>query len=407
MPLFHYKLVDRAGKQTEGTVEAADKFSLYHAIKKEGVTIVSTSEVKGGGNSLFSMNINLPFLNSVKTQDKITFAKNLSKMIDAGLPVTRGLSIMERQAKGEFKKVLTKLNESLSQGTTFSDSMKVYPKVFSTLFVSMVKAGEESGNLSQALQNVGLQMEKSYALTRKIRGALIYPAVILSLMVVIGVLMMVYMVPTLTATFIGLGVKLPLSTRIIIFISNILKNYILIIIAAFFVLSILAVMAFRTPKGQRIFDFVLLRIPIIGQITKEINSARTARTLSSLLSSGVDILIAIGVTKEVIQNSYYKEVLLEVENTIQKGELMSAVFTRSPKLYPLFVGEMIAVGEETGKIGEMLMSIAGFYEDEVDQKTKDMTSVIEPFLMIFIGLAVGFFAISMLSPTYSLADAIN
>ena len=406
MPLFHYKLVDRSGKQTEGTAEAADKFALYHAIKKDGLTIVSTKELTGK-DSVFSMNIKLPFFGSVKAQDKITFAKNLSKMIDAGLPVTRGLSIMERQAKGEFKKVLVDLNESLSRGTTFSDSMKAHPKVFSTLFISMVKAGEESGNLSQALKNVGLQMEKSNTLSRKIKGALIYPAVILSLMVVIGALMMIYMVPTLTATFIGLGVKLPLSTRIIIFISNFLKDYILYVILGIIALSFGGVMAFKTEKGQRTFDFVLLRTPIIGQITKEINSARTARTLSSLLSSGVDILVAIGVTKEVIQNSYYKEVLIQVEDTIQKGELISSVFSRSSFLYPLFVGEMIAVGEETGKIGEMLMSIASFYEDEVDQKTKDMTSVIEPFLMIFIGLAVGLFAISMLSPTYSLADAIN
>jgi type IV pilus assembly protein PilC len=284
--------------------------------------------------------------------------------------------------------------------------MRKYPEVFSVLFVSMVRAGEESGNLSFALQNVGLQMDKSYQLTKKIRGALMYPAVIFSLMIVIGVLMMVYMVPTLTATFVGLGIKLPLSTRIIIAISDFLKSYLLFVIVGAVIFAFLSMVAFRTKRGQRMFDWVILHVPIISEIVKQINSARTARTLSSLLSSGVDVVVAIGVTKDVIQNSYYKEVLEKIQTTIQKGEQISTIFSANSHLYPLFVGEMVAVGEETGKTGEMLLSVALFYEDEVDQKTKDMSSIIEPLLMIFIGAAVGFFALSMLGPTYSLADAI-
>jgi type IV pilus assembly protein PilC len=404
MPLFHYNTVDKAGKQNEGTLEAKDKFDLYHTIKKEGNTVVFTEELKGSGG--FSFAKVMKFLDGVKTHDKITFAKNLSKMIEAGLPVTRGLSIIERQSHGQFKKILAGLGESLSRGNTFSDSMRAYPNVFSTLFVSMVRAGEESGNLSLALSNVGMQMEKSYLLTKKIRGALMYPAVVISLMVVIGVLMMVYMVPTLTSTFIGLGIKLPLSTRIIIAISDFLKSYFIFVIIGGVFSAVLATFFFRTTKGKRLMDIVLLHTPVIGGIVKEINSARTARTLSSLLSSGVDIVLAIGVTKDVVQNSFYKEVLDEIQTTIQKGEQISAIFSKYNKLYPLFVGEMVSVGEETGKIGEMLMNVATFYEEEVDQKTKDMSSIIEPVLMILIGVAVGFFAISMLGPTYSLADAL-
>ncbi len=402
--LFHYKILDAEGKTTEGTLEAKDKFALYHSVKKEGSTVVSAEEVKNDWRS--SLSSFFSFSTGVKMHDKIVFAKNLSKMLDAGLPVTRGLSIMERQAKGTFKKVLEDLEESLSKGNTFSDSMKDYPKVFSTLFVSMVRAGEESGNLSMALQSVGLQMEKSYQLNRKIRGALMYPAVILTLMIVIGVLMMVYMVPTLTATFIGLHIKLPLSTRIIIAISNFLKSYFILVILGTACSIFLLTMFIRTPRGGRILDGLILRIPVINEIVKQINSARTARTLSALISSGVDIVLAINVTKDVMQNSYYKEVLDLAQSTIQKGDQISIIFTKNTKLYPLFVGEMVAVGEETGKIGEMLMSVATFYEDEVDQKTKDMSSIVEPVLMIFIGMAVGFFALSMLGPTYSLADAL-
>jgi type IV pilus assembly protein PilC len=406
MPLFHYKAVDSEGKPIEGTLETQDKFSLYQAIRKEGHTIISAEEQHSSFS--FSVSKYLPFLGGVKMHDKITFARNLSQMIDAGLPITRGLSIMERQAPegSAFRTVLKGLGDSLAKGNTFSDSMKSYPDVFSTLFVSMVKSGEESGNLSTALRNVGLQMEKSYQLSKKIRGALMYPAVIFSLMLVIGVLMMVYMVPTLTATFVGLGIKLPLSTRMIIAVSNFLKNY--FVFVGFGTILLVGFFAywFRTARGQRVLDFVAIRLPIIGPIVKEINAARTARTLSSLLSSGVDIVVAIGVTREVIQNSYYKEVLNEIEKTIQKGDQISAIFLSHEKLYPLFVGEMVAVGEETGKIGDMLLGVATFYEEEVDQQTKDMSSVIEPVLMIIIGAAVGFFAISMLAPTYSLADAL-
>ncbi|MEQ1499920.1 MAG: type II secretion system F family protein [Parcubacteria group bacterium] len=404
MPLFKYKVLDADGKPREGTQEAKDKFALYHVIKQDGSTVVFTEEVKPKTGLSFLKSVT--FFESVKTHDKILFAKNLSKMLEAGLPVTRGLSIMERQAKGLFKKILISLNESISKGNTLSDSMKAYPKVFSTLFVSMVRAGEESGNMSSALQNVGMQMEKSYQLTKKVRGALMYPAVIFSLMLVIGVLMMVYMVPTLTATFVGLGVKLPLSTRIIIAISDFLKNYFIFVVLGAIFFVFISTIAFRTPKGKRIIDATLLRTPLIKDIVKHINSARTARTLSSLLSSGVDIVVAIGVTKDIVQNSYYKEVLDKVQTTIEKGGQISTVFTENDRLYPLFVGEMVSVGEETGKIGEMLMSVALFYEEEVDQKTKDMSSIIEPVLMIIIGLGVGAFAISMLGPTYSLADAI-
>ncbi|MBX4210885.1 type II secretion system F family protein [Candidatus Parcubacteria bacterium] len=162
----------------------------------------------------------------------------------------------------------------------------------------------------------------------------------------------------------------------------------------------------RTKKGKRAFDYIILRVPLIGILVKEINSARTTRTLASLLSAGVDYVIAVTITREVLQNSYYKEVLAKAEIVIQKGDPISKVFLEREDLYPTFVGEMASVGEETGKLGEMLLGVAVFYEDEVDQKTKDMSTIIEPFLMVFIGIVVGFFAISILAPTYSLVDKI-
>lgn len=404
--LFHYKTIDKAGKQMESKLEAKDKFDLYHLIKSDGSTVIFAEEVKESKLRFSSQNM-LPFLNRVKMHDKILFARNLSKMIDAGLPITRSLSIMEKEAGGELKTVLLDLSNSISKGKTLNEGMKNHPKVFSELFVSMVRSGEESGNLSKALQNIALQMEKSYQLTKKIKGALIYPVVIICLMVAIGVLMMIYMVPTLTATFVGLGVALPLSTRIIIGTSNFLVSYYSVVIVGVIALAFLFTFLVRTEKGKRLIDIAILKIPVVKDMVKQINSARTARTMSSLLTSGVDIIVAVNVTKEVLQNSFYKDVLTEIEGTIQKGVPMSKIFSSHNNLYPIFVSEMVSVGEETGKIGEMLMSVALFYEDEIDQKTKDMSSVIEPFLMIFIGLAVGVFAISIISPIYSVGDSIG
>ncbi len=405
MSLFHYKALNTEGKTVEGVLEAPDRFTLYHLIKKNGDTPLFTEEVKKG--IAFNIGKIIPFLDRVSQHDKIILARNLSKMLTAGLPVTRSLSIMEREAHGALQSVLKKLGEQVAKGNTLSESMKSFPKVFSTLFVSMVKAGEESGNLAVALENISIQLEKTYMLTKKIRGALMYPVVILCLMVVIGVLMMLYMVPTLTSTFVGLGASLPLSTRIIIGISDVLQNYFVWFFAALAGFAVFCVFVFKSKAGQRAVDWSLLKMPVFGELVREINSARTARTLSSLLLAGVDIIVAVSVTENIIQNSYYKEVLAKAGNTIQRGDPISAVFTANSHLYPLFVGEMMAVGEETGKIGDMLNSVALFYEDDVDQKTKDISSLIEPLLMIFIGVAVGFFALAVITPIYSLGDAIK
>ena len=401
MTLYKYTAKKSDGNAYESTFDAKSKIELYSHIREEGGILLTAKEAKGKGG--------MEFLNSlvgkIKTHEKITFARNLGSMLKAGLPVTRALAVMGKQTKNKkLKDLLTNLENDISKGETLSDAMKKYPKVFSSLFISMVRAGEESGNLASALEVVASQMDKSYALTRKVKGALIYPAVIFSAMIVIAVLMLIYMVPTLTATFEGIGAELPLSTRVIISASSFLVNHTLIFIASVG-LIIMGTLGFLKSKvGKRVFDIISLRIPVIGSLIKEVQSARTARTLSSLLTSGVNIVVAINVTIDVLQNHLYKEALETVREAITKGDPMSGVFNANEHLYPLFVGEMVAVGEETGKISEMLIGVADFYEEEVDQKTKDLSTIIEPVLMIFIGAGVGVFAISMLAPTYSLVE---
>jgi type IV pilus assembly protein PilC len=403
MPKFKVRSIDEKGEAREEVMEAADQATLYADVHDRKITLVSVEALDGKKKSL--MNMNIGFLTRVKAHDKITFSRNLSSMIDAGLPLSRALAVIEKQTSGKaFKEVIADLIKNVSAGHTLSESMKSHPKVFNNLMTSMVRAGEESGSLSQSLRIVSTQMENTYQLIKKIRGAMMYPMIIVFAMVVIGIFMLTTVVPTLSATFKDMNAELPRSTKVVIFTSDFIQHHYFIVIGMFIAFGIIAFLALRTRRGRRTFEFVLLRFPVIGQIAKEINSARTARTFSSLLTAGVDIVVATQITADVIQNSYYKEVLKKVEEKIQKGEPIAKVFNENERLYPSFVGEMISVGEETGQLAPMLLGVATFYENEVDQKTKDMSSIIEPFLMVFIGLAVGGFAISMISPIYSIGN---
>lgn len=405
MSLYKYKYI-KDGEEKEETKEFTDKGALYNSVRLNNASIISAEEVKSKKSSSFKF---FSFRKKVKSQEVITFAKNLAVMIDAGLSVSRAMSVLSKQSKNKnFIKILENIMVLVNGGETLSASMAVHPDIFSSLFVSMVKAGEESGKLSYSLKIVADQLEKASNLSRKIKGAMIYPAIIVSVMLVIGFILMVYMVPMLTETFKGLNIVLPLPTRIIIAISDFLiANFSLAIgVVAVFIFGIISWL--KTTKGKNMLDFITLHMPMIKNMAKEVNAARTARTLSSLVSSGVEIVTAIGITSNVLQNHYFKNLLNEAAKKVETGELLSASLSNSNSgLYPLFVGEMLAVGEETGKITDMLNNIASYYEDEVDQKTKNLSTIIEPFLMILIGIVVGVFAVAMMLPTYSLVDAIQ
>lgn len=402
---FSYTAINKEGQKYTSTMEAVDKGEFYLELKKTGDTLVSVKELKKGSGKGLSMEIT--FLERVKQMDKITFARNLGNMLEAGLSLSRAISVMERQTKNsKLKKTYVSLNEAIASGKSFHEALQMHPKIFSDLFVAMVKVGEEGGNLSDTLKQVAMQMEKNYLLKKKIKGAMIYPSVIVGVMVVIAILMMIFVVPGLTKTFVELKVELPTSTKIVIGTSNFASNHYVLALG----LVVAAVFAFlaiiRTKPGKRAVDFLTLKIPVVGVILKEGNSAQVTRTLSSLLASGVDLLLAVKITGDVIQNSYYKDVLRTSEGIVEKGEALSSVFIKQDKLFPIFVGEMMSVGEETGRLAPMLAGVANFYENEVEQKTKDLSTIIEPFLMVIIGVGVGFFAISMIKPMYSIMNNI-
>ena len=402
---FSYTAENTSGEVYRGVADVSDRFELYKMIRREGGKVISVSE-EGKGNMLSLRYWNARF-STVPEHEKIVFARNLGAMITAGLSLARALSVLERQIKNvRLSHALSEVGGDVRRGQPLNEALSRFPRVFSRLFVAMVKSGEESGDLSNALKGISIQMEQAYTLKKKIRGALIYPAINVIAIIGIGALMLTQVVPTLAQTFEELGSELPASTQTVINVSDFLINHTFMALILFVVAISGFTFGIRTAPGRRVLEWTLLHMPLIGGIVKEVNAARTARTLSSLLSSGVDVVTSLAITREVVQNGYFRKVLKEASDDVQRGELLSKAFARNENLYPALVGEMVAVGEETGALSDMMSRLAIFYEDEVTRKTKDMSTVIEPFLMVIIGAAVGFFAISMIAPIYSLSESI-
>jgi type IV pilus assembly protein PilC len=404
---MHYRVVIRKEGQpdTTRTVEAESRFQVYEDIHNEGAYVVTITE-KGSGFDISKV-FNMTIGTGVKTEERIAFTKNLSAMLSAGLTLSRALSVIERQTHNRaLKRIVTDIEAQVRKGNTLHEALARYPKVFSHLFIAMTKSGEESGTIADSLKVVARQMDRSYTLTKKIRGAMIYPCIILSAIVVIGVLMLMYVVPTLSSTFKSLGVALPLATRIIVTGSDFMSHNVIIVFIALALFFGSIITFVKSRIGAKIILTVSMRLPVIGELVRETFGARAARSLASLLSSGVEMLSAIEITGEVVGENVFGSVLVEASARVKKGEQLSAAFADHSNLYPFFIADMISVGEETGKVAEMLSQAAEYYENDVEEKTKDLSTIIEPMLMLVIGVAVGIFALAMIAPIYSLSSKI-
>jgi type IV pilus assembly protein PilC len=400
---FKYKAQKSSGEFYEDEREAADKFALARELHEARETLIFAEEARP---RLWMKNFSFT-LGAIRMHDKIVFARNLAGMLSAGLALSRSLNVLERQTRNKrLKVIIGEVSQKVNTGATLSAALGDDPKAFPQVMVSMVRAGEEGGNLAHSLTAAADQLDRTYFLQKKVRGALTYPTIVMAIMIIIGVIMFTYIVPQLTSTFKEFNVKLPLSTRVIIGISDFLSNRIGTALMGSLALIIGAIAAFKSAKGKRAIDYVLLHTPIVSPLIKQANAARTGAALSSLLSAGVEVVSALEITANVMANSYYKDVLMEARGSIEKGEPISGVLRRYENIYPPFLTEMVAVGEETGKLSQMLKEAGAFFEDEVDQKTKDMSTIIEPVLTVVVGAAVGFFAVAMISPTYSLMNSI-
>lgn len=408
MPTFTYTGEDREGKKVTETVTADDRFAVYDIARTAGHRVTSVKAAGAGFGKFIDIDKLNYYINRVSADELVMVTRNLGSMLKAGLTVTRALSVIERQSTNpKLKGVIKQVVEKINNGEQFGVALKEYPDVFSDLYVAMVKAGEEGGSLAESLQTLAIQMERASNLTKKIKGAMIYPAIVITVMIIIAILMMIYVMPQITDVFKGMGKELPATTQFLISMSDFFVAHTLAALGSMVFAVAGTIYFFKTAIGKKISSWVVVRLPAIGTMAKETNAARTARTLSSLLDSGVDVIQSIEITEEVVQNVYYKKILHEARARVEKGTALSEVFVERSDLYPVLVGEMILVGEETGQIAGMLKELAQFYETEVERKTKDLSTIIEPILMVVIGASVGFFALAMIAPIYSISDGLS
>ncbi len=344
-----------------------------------------------------------------KLKERINFTRNLALIIKAGMSLPQGLATLSAQTESPLlKEALAEIITSVNKGKNFSEALEPYPSLFNDFYVNMVKTGEIGGSLEEVLNNLAQHMEKERTLRSRVLGALMYPTIILSVMLIIIIVMMIFVVPQLSKVFRDFHVALPFTTQLVIEISDFFANHAIVAISVI-VLSIAIVWYFflKTRVGGRIFAWISLKAPLINIMVKKINSARIARTLQGLIQAGLGIVQSLDVTRGVLKNIYYKEALHVTREEVEKGKTLHEIFSRYPKLFAPLMVQLIAVGEETGSLDVVLDQLATSYEEDIDTATKNLPSIIEPILMLLIGSGVGFFAVSMLQPIYSITNSIK
>ncbi len=401
MPNFQYKAYDKNGNPKNGIVEATDQESAINLLRNLGLTVTSLEvEVKS------TLNTNLSIGKKVKTKEIVVFSRQLATMINAGLPLVRALRILQDQsANKEFQKILDKIASDVEAGTSLSQALSKYPKTFNKVYVTMIRSGEASGRLDEVLLRISDQQEKDFNMMSKIKSAMAYPAFILVMLVGVVVLMMVMVVPQLKIIFEQSNVQLPLPTRILLAISNFTTHYWWLLI----IIIISVVFGFRfwisTPSGRRAWDAAKLKIPVFGKLAELIYMTRFTRTLGTLVTGGLPILEALDITADAIGNTLYRDAIQDTAKKVEAGVGIGTTL-RKKKIFPVMVSQMIEVGEKTGNIDQILDRLSQFYENETDTMIKTMSSLLEPILMIIMGIGVGFLAIAIIMPIYGLVQVI-
>ncbi|MBS3757071.1 MAG: type II secretion system F family protein [Desulfobacterales bacterium] len=398
MPVYQWRGRGRNNAATKGEMEASSEQEVRTKLQRQGIT---AEKVKPKPKDLFG---NVAFLQpKVKEQDVIVFARQFSTMIDAGLPIIQCLEILQSQQENPtFKKMLKDIKESVEGGQTLAEALKKYPKQFDALFVNMVAAGEAGGILDVILRRLAAYMEKAAKLKAQIKGAMTYPAVTIIIAIVVVAVILVFVIPVFEEMFSTFGKALPAPTRVVINMSRFVKGNILWIIIGL-VLFIFAFRRFyKTEKGRAIVDDMLLKMPVIGILIRKSAVARFTRTMGTMLSSGVAILEALDIVAKTADNKSVEKAVYHVRSGIAEGQTIADPLSETG-VFPPMVCQMIAVGESTGAIDAMMEKIADFYEDEVDQAVDNMTALIEPFMLVFLGVTIGGLVVAMYLPIFKMA----
>ncbi len=395
---FAYKAKDGMGKVLEGTVEASDQAAAVSRLRGQRLTVLEIIRKSGGPKKIKGR---------VTSKDIVMFSRQLSTLVSAGVPIVQGLSILEQQADNPaFGAVLTALRTDIESGLSIAEGMRKHPKAFTDLYVAMIKAGEVGGILDTILERLSAYLENSEALKAKVKSAMMYPAVVLSAAALITVFLIVFVIPIFKDIFGGFGAELPFITQLLIDISDLLRKYIIYMAimggAAFWGLKKWA----ATEKGRRKIDDLLLKLPIVGILLKKVSVAKFTRTLGTLIKSGVPILQGLETVAQTAGNKVIEEAINKSRDSIKEGGRISDPL-RKAGIFPPMVIQMISVGEETGALDNMLTKIADFYDGEVDTAVKGLTSMIEPLIMIVLGVVIGTIVVAMMMPMFGLGEMVG
>jgi type IV pilus assembly protein PilC len=408
MAKYIYKARDLTGKIVSETVEAASQREAIEKLKSLRYVVVDIKEAKekSAGSIIKKL---LPFGKKVKSMDVTLFSRQLATLISSGVPLVQGLSILEEQIESpQFKKVIKSLRTDIESGISISEAMKKHPDVFSELYIGMVHAGEIGGILDQVLDRLASYLEASEELKSKIKGAMTYPILVSLVAIGAATIMLTVVVPRFAAMFADMGAKLPTPTLILIKVSNFIKKYILFFVAGAVAFYVIFRKIYKSVPSVRLkVDTQLLRLPVIGDVIKKTAIAKFTRTLGTLVKSGVPILQAMETVAKTAGNKLIEKSILEAKDSVREGERIAEPLKKKLDVFPPMVVQMISVGEETGQLDTMLIKIADFYDKEVSNAVEALTGMIEPLIIVFLGLVVGGMVVAMYLPMFEISSAIG
>jgi type IV pilus assembly protein PilC len=402
MPDYIWTGVNRKGKKRKGEMEADSENFVRLTLRRQGI---EPSKIKPKPKDLFE---NVKFLQpKVTEKDIVVMTRQFATMIDAGLPLVQCLEILfSQQDNKTFKRILKNIKEDVEEGSTFADALKQHPDVFDDLFVNLVAAGEIGGILDIILNRLAAYIEKAAKLKKKVKGAMTYPIVVMVIAVLVVAVILIFVIPVFESMFADFGKALPVPTQIVVAMSDFLKNYILYIVVGFVLLIFAFRRFYKTEKGRALVDKLVLKIPVFGMLLRKVAVAKFTRTLGTMISSGVPILDSLDIVAATAGNMTIEEAIRETRQSISEGRTIAEPLADSD-VFPSMVVQMISVGEATGALDTMLGKIADFYDDEVDAAVDALTSMLEPFMMVFLGGTIGGLVVSMYLPIFQMAGAMG
>lgn len=398
MSIYQWKGVGANGRRRKGKLEAADERQVENFLKRLRISEYSVKEAPK------ELVILKP---KVKARDVLIFTRQFSTLIDAGLPLVQSLKVLSDQSDNStFKSTLREINNSVQGGSTLSDSMRKYPKIFDSLYCNLIAAGEAAGILDSILKRLAEYIEKAEKLKRKVKSAMTYPAIILLVAVAVMAILLVYVIPVFEEVFSGFGKDLPALTQVVVQASQILRGNALAVLMGLIVFIIVFVRFHKTKSGSRLIDKALINLPFMGDLVKKVAVAKFSRTLATMLQAGVPIISSLDIVASTAGNRIVEEAIIDSRIAIAEGRSLTDPLLESG-IFPSMVTQMIAVGEEAGALDSMLLKVADFYDEEVDAAVETVTSLIEPMLIIFLGITVGTVVIAMYMPIFELGDAVS